>query len=174
MVKAIRRSCTKDTILDIHLCVDRPRRYIEAMKKSGADRIIFQIEAMYDAKDALLFAKEVKLSGMKCGVSINPSTPITHVLPLVFAGAVDLVDILAVEPGFGGQQFQRIALEKIKSLKSHINQSEKNIKILVDGGVNQHTSSEIIDAGADILVAGTFLFKHKDGLAKGVSELLGQ
>lgn len=173
MVEAIRRSCVNDnTILDIHLCVDRPQRYVEAMKKSGADRMIFQIEAMHDTNDALILAKEINSSGMKCGVSLNPSTPITVVLPLIFSGVIDLVDVLAVEPGFGGQKFQHTTLSKIQTLRKHIDQSQRNVKILVDGGVNQDTSKEIINAGADILVAGSFLFKHADGLESGVSQLL--
>ena len=123
MVEAIRRSCSsKHTILDIHLCVDRPLRYIDAMAKSGhPDRIIFQIEALQDIQEAFHLCSEIERFGMKAGVSLNPSTSLDAILPLVEAGVIDLVDILAVEPGFGGQKFQsKVALEKIRALRKFI------------------------------------------------------
>lgn len=110
-------------------------------------------------KKAIEFAHEIRLLGMKCGISINPSTNITSILPLLDTGLIDLVDILAVEPGFGGQQFNPIVLEKIIALRHYIDKELRpkrgiDVIILVDGGINNSTSADVIDAGADILVAG--------------------
>lgn len=108
MVGAIRKRFEKypELILDIHLCVDRPTRYITALAKAGASRVIFMFEAM-GLNEAVEFAKTVTSLKMKCGVSINPDTPLSEIFPLLETGLVDLVDILAVEPGFGGQKFKK-------------------------------------------------------------------
>jgi len=176
-------------VLDVHLCVDRPQRYARAMAEAGATRIIYQWEAMQtnigSSRDdcnsnsnninsnsinddesnismlnrAIEFAQEITALGMKCGISINPSTKITSIFPLLDTGLIDLVDILAVEPGFGGQQFNPIVIEKIKMLRHYIDMELRtkrgiDVIILVDGGINNSTSADVIDAGADILVAG--------------------
>ena len=175
-------------VLDIHLCVDRPQRYAQAMAEAGATRIIYQWEAMQpnigsssddgnsnsnninsnNSNDesnismlnrAIEFAQEITALGMKCGISINPSTNITSIFPLLDAGLIDLVDVLAVEPGFGGQQFNPIVIEKIIALRHHIDNELRpkrgiDVIILVDGGINNSTNADVIDAGADILVAG--------------------
>jgi len=174
MVESIRRHCSSSVILDIHLCVDRPARYVEAMAKAGATRIIFQIEALDDIDEAMRLAREVNKAGMKCGVSLNPWTPVEAIFPLLLdENLVDLVDVLAVEPGFGGQKFQMIALQKIEALKRfrEENNSKAIFKILVDGGINTLTANDVVAAGADILVAGTFLFNHVDGIEKALQEL---
>lgn len=173
MVESIRRHCSPSVILDIHLCVDRPARYVEAMAKAGATRIIFQVEAMDDIYAAMLLAKEVKKAGMKCGVSLNPSTPIETIFPLLLEeNLVGLIDVLAVEPGFGGQRFQNVALKKIEVLKRFREVNvQANFKILVDGGINTLTANKVVAAGADILVAGTFLFNHLGGIEKALKEL---
>lgn len=176
-------------VLDIHLCVDRPQRYAQAMAEAGATRIIYQWEAMQtnigsssddgnsnsnninsnSSNDdesnismlnrAIEFAQDITALGMKCGISINPSTNITSIFPLLDTGLIDLVDILAVEPGFGGQQFNPIVIEKIKMICHYIDVELRtkrgiDVIILVDGGINNSTSADVIDAGADILVAG--------------------
>lgn len=167
-------------VLDVHLCVDRPERYAKAMAEAGASRLIFQWEAMTgdDALgSAIAFAKAIASLGMKCGVSMNPETPVKTIYPLLDTGLVDLVDILAVEPGFGGQQFNDVAISKISMLRRYIEEELRprgidEVKILVDGGINQSTSSLVANAGADILVAGTALFRHPLGFEKAVKELL--
>jgi ribulose-phosphate 3-epimerase len=194
MVSAIRRSCTMSeqvlgirdaAILDLHMCVDRPERYVKAMAEAGGDRFIFQWEAMKclaeDGSDgrpldhlnkAVQLAKAVHEAGMKCGVSINPGTNETEIYPLLETGMVDLIDVLAVEPGFGGQRFQANALEKIETLKHWRQKNFVSFDILVDGGINNETAPAVIDAGADILVAGTYLFHHPEGIGAGVSDIL--
>jgi len=141
------------------------------MADAGATRIIFQWEAMgnnngNDGGDelddalssAIAFARDITSLGMACGVSINPETDVATIFPLLDTGMLDLVDVLAVEPGFGGQQFNHVAIQKIESLRQYRDQSMRprgiDLKILVDGGINNSTSSAVIDAGADILVAG--------------------
>lgn len=187
MVEAIhQRFIDQQLTLDIHLCVDRPARYVKAMAEAGATRIIFQWEAMGNKDEngacsdslsaAIELASAITSFGMKCGVSINPETPVSTIYPLLDTGFVDLVDILAVEPGFGGQIFNPVALQKIVELRQWRNTQAKEsgtyLAILVDGGINLKTSQSVLDAGADILVAGTALFRHPRGFPDAVKELL--
>jgi len=192
MIDSLRRRFTDrhpELTLDVHLCVDRPERYAQPLADAGATRLIFQWEAMTvgdgDEGAALIsavaFARTVTSLGMKCGVSINPETPVASILPLLDSGLVDLVDILAVEPGFGGQEFNEVAIPKIamlrryrdeKKLQSGGGTEDVYIKILVDGGINRGTSLLVKSAGADILVAGTALFRHPMGFKEAVKELL--
>jgi len=193
MVDSIRKRFIdqqEELTLDVHLCVERPERYSRPMAEAGATRIIFQWEAMMGNKEdgnnnsniaalssAVAFARTITSLGMKCGISINPETDVTSVYPLLDTGMVDLVDILAVEPGFGGQQFNHVAIQKIAMLRQYIDENLNArgidyVKILVDGGINRHTSSLVMDAGADILVAGTALFRHPQGFEEALKELL--
>ena len=177
MIKAIRQSSSSNVTLDIHICVDRPERYIEAISAAGGDRFIFQFEAMSgeDNNDKIVAATElaraVNQSGMKCGVSINPSTDVSLIYPLLETGLVGLVDLLAVEPGFGGQKFQHKVLEKLRRLRLRVDQSGWDVLLMVDGGINADTAKQVVEAGADILVAGSFLFQHREGFEFGLKEL---
>ena len=171
MVQAIHRRFP-DLKLDIHLCVDRPTRFIEAMAEAGATRLIFQWEAMGDYQSAVELAKRANQLGMKCGVSINLNTNVEEIFPLLNSGFVDLVDVLAVKPGFGGQTFNLTALEKISQLREWRDlRSQDKFVILVDGGINKTISKLVIENGADILVAGTALFRHAHGLMEAVKDL---
>ena len=167
MVKAIRK-CSAETFLDLHMCVDRPARYVKAMADAGGNTFIFQLEAMKDEGEAHALVQSIIDSGMECGVSINPSTELGRTFSLLKTGLVSVVDILAVEPGFGGQKFQDVAYEKISKLAKFREEESLNFDILVDGGINESTASGI---GADILVAGTFLFNHPESLSSGVRAL---
>jgi ribulose-phosphate 3-epimerase len=181
MVKAIRKCCDDyklKAVLDLHVCVDRPARYVRAMAESGGSRFIFQWEAMDAQGDkahlnsAIDLAMNVINAGMKCGVSINPRTGVEVIYPLLDTGLVDLVDILAVEPGFGGQAFQDSVLSKVRDLVKWRLDRQADLTLLVDGGINSETAPLVIEAGADILVAGSFLFRHPKGLKRGVHELM--
>lgn len=181
MIKCIRKRFAgkNDLTLDVHLCVDRPQRFTQSLADAGASRVIFMWEAMVDDNDSLVsaiaFAKQINSMKMKCGISINPDTPISSIYPLIDTGLVDLVDVLAVEPGFGGQQFNEVAIQKIIMLRKYIDLLRSrgiNVKILIDGGINKHTSPLVKDAGADILVAGTSLFRHPLGFEEAVKEIL--
>jgi ribulose-phosphate 3-epimerase len=178
MVKAIRRSCDTSTdrkvALDLHVCVDRPARYVMPMAKAGATCFIFQIEATSQMEDAIALAQLVVDAGMQCGISLNPATRVEAIVPLLETGLVSVVDILAVEPGFGGQDFQRTALDKVRFLHAwNTSRPRENIvDIMVDGGINKDTIAQVLEAGAKILVAGSFLFKHVDGIEGGLQQLL--
>ena len=177
MVGAIKKRFAEhpELVLDIHLCVDRPARYATAMADSGASRIIFMFEAM-SLDEAVKLAQTITSLGMKCGVSINPDTSISEIYPLLETGSVDLVDILAVEPGFGGQKFNPVSEQKIKDLRQwREEQQSKNgidVQILVDGGINAKTIRRVVQAGADICVVGTAIFQHKDGFSDALKELM--
>jgi len=180
MVDAIRRSCEsfyhgtgktsslRHATLDLHMCVDRPERYISPMAEAGADRFIFQWEAMDSVESAMELAVEIFNAGLGCGVSINPETDIEDLFPLLATTLVEVVDVLAVEPGFGGQAFQPRVLEKIRILREWRQEYMVDFDIMVDGGVNYKTFDRCIDAGADILVSGSYLFDHPDGMEKGI------
>jgi len=184
MVDAIRRSCDsfpsrnaedggRRATLDLHMCVERPSRYVDAMASVGADCFIFQWEAMRDVDEAIDLTAQIVNAGMKCGVSINPSTDVHELYPLLETGVVSVVDVLSVEPGFGGQEFQVAILEKIRALRAWKEKPQATFHVMVDGGVNESTSARILDAGADILVAGTFLFQHSEGVGDGARILAG-
>ena len=181
MVEAMRRCSDDDTILDLHICVERPARYVQAMKEAGGNTFIFMWEAVKvgdsgneeHVEAALEIARAVVDSGMDCGISINPSTRVEEIYPLLKSGLIAVVDILAVEPGFGGQRFQESAIEKIKTLiqfrgcVAGTNDCPV-FDIMVDGGINEETARRTI--AADIVVAGTYLFNRSD-LKDGVAEL---
>jgi ribulose-phosphate 3-epimerase len=174
MVAAIRR-CSAEAILDLHMCVDRPARYITPMKEAGGNTFIFQWESVKDEEDAIgkatAIANSVVNHGMECGISINPSTMVEDIFPLLESGLVAIVDVLSVEPGFGGQTFQEVAVEKVEKLFGfrEAREAPLQFKILVDGGINNDTAKGL--KKADILVAGTFLFRHQS-MSNGIKELL--
>jgi ribulose-phosphate 3-epimerase len=142
------------------------------MAAAGGGCFIFQWEAMDGLDSAIRLSEKVVKSGMHCGISINPSTSIEDICPLLERGLIHVVDILAVEPGFGGQRFQKAALSKIRSLKVWRDwKSPHAFDIMVDGGINQETVADVVKAGADVLVAGTYLFRHPAGIETGVSTL---
>eukprot|EP00980_Cylindrotheca_fusiformis_P009559 scaffold2101_cov127-Cylindrotheca_fusiformis.AAC.3 len=152
------------------MCVDRPARYVRPMRDAGANLFIFQWEAVSSNDEALELAHSIVDAGMECGISINPSTDIDDVIPLLASGLVTVVDVLAVAPGFGGQQFQAKTTTKITTL---LKLKDENIgptlEIMVDGGINATTAARV--AEADVLVSGTFLFNHPHSLAHGIAEL---
>jgi len=167
MVAAIRK-CSTETFLDLHMCVERPARFIVPMKDAGADSFIFQWEATADVVEAIQLAKAVVDSGMLCGVSINPRTPSKDIYPLLKTGLVSIVDVLAVEPGFGGQSFQESAVDKVEVLLNFRESEAITFDIMVDGGVNEETAANI---RADILVVGTFLFQHPESIRSAFNAL---
>jgi ribulose-phosphate 3-epimerase len=164
MVAAIRRSVDAPVAtaavpptLDVHLCVHRPERFVTALAAAGADRFIFQLEALPNVTAASLLVQRIRQAGMKDGVSINPATPVEALYPLLGLH-IDCVNILAVEPGFGGQPFQSIVLAKVKALQQWRKEQNGHFDILVDGGVHPGTVLDVIRAGADVVVAGSYLF----------------
>ncbi len=143
--------------LDVHLMINDPDRYLEAFKNAGADIITVHAEAAHHLDRVVSHIREM---GLKAGVSLNPSTPET-VIDYVL-DKIDMILVMTVNPGFGGQNFIEGMLQKISGLKKTISERNLNIDIEVDGGINEDTVSKVTNAGANILVAGSAFFGSKD------------
>jgi len=143
--------------LDVHLMIVEPENFIEDFRKAGADIITVHYEAS-DHLDRLI--NEIKSTGAKAGVSINPATPVENLFPVL--GMVDVVLIMSVNPGFGGQKFIKYTLDKVKTLKAEIERQGLDTVIEIDGGVTLENASSIVEAGVDILVAGSTVFNSKN------------
>jgi ribulose-phosphate 3-epimerase len=155
IVKAVRKATKKK--LDVHLMIVQPERYFEAFRDAGADIITFHYEASVHLHRSVALVHEL---GMKAGVVLNPHTPVnvlSEILP-----ELDLVLIMSVNPGFGGQKFIENTYQKVKALKQMILATGKNILIEVDGGVDQLNAGKLRNAGVDVLVAGNTIFSSAD------------
>lgn len=155
VMKSIRH--LTDKTFDCHLMIEEPERYIELVAESGADIISVHVEA---TKHIHRVIQQIKQTGTKAGVVINPGTPV-EVIEAVLAD-VDLVLVMTVNPGFGGQTFIPSSLNKIKQLKALREENNYNYEIEVDGGINEDTSKKCLEAGADVLVAGSYIFSHNN------------
>jgi len=151
VVRAIKPHASKP--LDVHLMISPVDPYIEAFAAAGADIITFHPEAGPHAHRA---AQAIKAAGCKVGVSLNPATPVSVLDHLL--NDIDLVLVMSVNPGFGGQSFIASQLDKIRDIRSRITASGRAIELEVDGGINRETAGAAIAAGADVLVAGTATF----------------
>ena len=146
-----------DKIFDVHLMILDPGNYAEAFKEAGADILSVHIEACTHLHRNI---QQIKSLGMQAGVAINPHTPVNTLKDVL--GDIDLVCMMSVNPGFGGQKFIPHTLKKISELRKMIDDHQYNVKIEIDGGVTLENAQSIIDAGADVLVAGNTVFKSKD------------
>lgn len=155
VIKAIKKHATKP--LDVHLMIMEPDQYIEEFAKSGADVLTVHYEACPHLHRTI---QAIKAAGMKAGVALNPHTPVALLEDVI--EELDLVLIMSVNPGFGGQSFIENACKKVTQAKSLIQKSGSQAKIEVDGGVNLDTGARLIKAGADVLVAGSFVFKSEN------------
>lgn len=149
-----------DKYCDVHLMIEEPEKYAEAFKKAGADNLTVHMEA---CKHLHRNIQQIKSLNMHAGVAINPHTPVDTLKDII--KDIDLVCIMSVNPGFGGQSFIPHTIEKIKQLKSMITEQSLNVKIEIDGGVTLDNASSIIAAGADVLVAGNTVFKSENPMA---------
>ena len=147
------RKATK-LALDVHLMIENPVKYVDAFVKAGSDMITVHIETV-NLKELADIARKLKSRGIKLGVSLNPATPIAKIRKTL--GVVDFVLVMSVNPGFGGQAFIPQAIDKIKQLRLIF---EKDI--FVDGGINNITARLVKDAGANVLVAGSYIFGAKN------------
>ncbi len=154
VVESLRKISNK--VFDVHLMIKPVDPFVEAFAKAGADIITFHPEAGPHPHRTIQLIKSL---GKKAGVSLNPSTPVSELEHLW--GDIDLVLIMTVNPGFGGQKFIPL-LDKIKAVRERINACGRAIDLEVDGGINAETAPQVIRAGADVLVAGTAVFKEKD------------
>ena len=146
-----------DIFFDVHLMIEQPERYVERFANAGADLITFHYEATEDPRSTL---ELIRKAGKKAGISVKPHTPIEVVYPLL--NMCDLVLIMTVEPGYGGQAFIPEMLEKISALKAEIKSRGVAVDIQVDGGINAETAKLVKAAGADNLVAGSYVFKEEN------------
>lgn len=156
-----------DGFIDVHLMIDRPVRYVERFVKAGADLLTFHVEA--DTKENIQAAIDLtKKLNIKAGLSLKPGTDVDEVLP--FMHDLDLVLVMTVEPGFGGQSFMHDMIPKIEQLSKYISDNDMNCELEVDGGIDINTAPLVKKAGANVLVAGSAVFKEKDR-AKIIHEL---
>ncbi len=165
VIKSI-RSAT-DKVFDVHLMIEEPIRYINEFKESGADIITIHYEACSDVGATLKAIKDV---GLKTGLSIKPKTPcdvVTEFLPLC-----DMILLMSVEPGFGGQKFIPESLSRAKELKKIIDNSGLNIDLEIDGGITLENVKEVLDAGVNIIVAGSAVFKEPFDNTKKFMDIL--
>lgn len=144
-------------IFDVHLMIEEPIRYIDAFVKAGADYITVHLEACQDVKKTL---EAIRAKGKKAGLSIKPATPTEAVYP--YLDDVDMILIMTVEPGYGGQSYIPACGDKVAVLRGEIDRLGKNVLIEVDGGICDSTAPLVKEAGADVLVAGSAVFGKKD------------
>ena len=155
VMKCIRKDF--DGIFDVHLMIREPLRYLDDFVKGGADMITFHLESDSDP-DATIAAIHEK--GCKAGISIKPKTPAEAVKP--YLDRVDMVLVMTVEPGFGGQKFMTDMMPKVTQIRQWISETGREIDLQVDGGVNAETAKVCVEAGANVLVAGSYLFSKPD------------
>lgn len=153
--------------LETHLMVEPPEDFIEAFAEAGADTIIIHQEATPHLHRAI---QQIHALGKKAGVAINPSTP--AVLLSEVLGSLDLVLVMTVNPGFGGQEFIMETLPKIREVRRQIEEKDFNCEVEVDGGINLHTARLVVEAGANVLVAGSSVYGCKEGVAAAIQSLL--
>ena len=163
VIESLRKTC--GLVFDVHLMITEPERYAERFANAGADIITFHYEA---CTDPAALIKKIKELGKKASVSISPKTPAEAVLP--FLSELDMVLVMTVEPGFGGQSLIPETLEKVKVIRKTIDENGYNCNIQVDGGISEKNISLVTDAGANVIVAGTAVFRSADP-AKTISEL---
>ena len=152
VIQAIKKHATKP--LDVHLMIEKPERYIEEFAKVGADIITVHYESTVHLHRTLT---QIKDSGCKAGVVLNLTTPVSvleDILPECY-----IVLLMSINPGFGGQKFEEMTYKKVKKLRQMANEQGLNTHIEIDGGVTSDNAKKLIDAGADVLVAGSFIFK---------------
>lgn len=146
--------------IDVHLMISDPMKYVDEFIKWGADLITFHYESFELENEIKEIINKIKSQNIKVGMSIKPGTPVTVVEP--FLKDLDLVLVMSVEPGFGGQSFQDQAVEKIREIKEMIVSNQYDCLIEVDGGINDKTAALCKEAGVDVLVAGSYVFNHEN------------
>ena len=166
VVAQIKKAAQKP--LDVHLMIVQPERYVEAFQKAGADILTVHYEACTHLHRTI---QQIKAQGMKAGVSLNPHTPVMLLEDVI--RDIDVVLLMSVNPGFGGQSFIEGTINKVIKLKKLIRETGAKTLIEIDGGVNFETGQRLVDAGADALVAGSFVFNSPDPMAniKGLKKL---
>lgn len=145
--------------LDVHLMITKPHLYVERFCQAGADLVVFHVEAD-EPQDVIAAIETVRRCGKKVGLAVKPKTPAEVLFP--YLAMLDLILVMTVEPGFGGQKFMADMLPKIQTLRTFIEQNQLACELEVDGGIDAHTSPLVKAAGANVLVAGSAVFKQQD------------
>ena len=158
VIKAINKHTLKP--LDVHLMIEQPERYITDFKDAGANILTVHYEASTHLHRTL---QAIKSEGMKAGVALNPHTNVDLLMPVI--EEVDLVCLMSVNPGFGGQKFIEGTYRKVSKLKELISKANVSTKIEIDGGVTSENAKDLLECGADVLVAGSFVFKSENPTA---------
>jgi ribulose-phosphate 3-epimerase len=165
VVEAVRRGTLLP--LEAHLMIEQPERYVEAFVRAGSDTVIVHQEVSPHLNRTV---QTVKQLGKKIGVALNPSTPVSVLEEII--GELDLVLVMTVNPGFGGQHFIESTLRKIRKMRHLLEGQHANCELEVDGGIDIHTAPLVIEAGADVLVVGTSVFGDKEGPGAGLRRLM--
>lgn len=152
-----------DQILDVHLMISQPLKYVSSFAKAGADHITFHIESDDNVEQVI---KEIKKYSITAGISLKPATDPDVLIP--YLEKIDMILVMTVEPGFGGQSFMENMMSKVRFLREKISKSNSNVHIEVDGGIDQKTVETVVKAGANVLVAGTSIFKYCDGVEEAI------
>jgi ribulose-phosphate 3-epimerase len=150
-------------LLDVHLMIDEPSRYVDAFAKAGADRLTVHVESTAHLHRTIQAIKEL---GVKAGVTLNPATPLgslEEILP-----EVDLVLVMSVNPGYGGQRYLPASTDRIRLLRRTLDAFDSNTWLEVDGGITAENAAEVVDAGADVLVAGSAIFRGHGSISENI------
>ena len=158
VLEAVSKVCTKP--LDVHFMIERPERYIEQTAKIGAMMMNVHYEACVHLHRTI---QQIHAAGMKAGVTLNPSTPVSVLEDII--GDLDMVLLMSVNPGFGGQKFIENTIKKVERLRKLIKESHSNALIEVDGGVQAETAPRLAKAGVNVLVSGSYVFKSTDPIS---------
>lgn len=156
ITKQIRRH--SKLFMDVHIMVEDADHYSDVFVEAGANLLTFHLEACKDAKSVHRIISKIHHQGCKVGLSIRPQTPVEAVFP--YLNVIDLVLIMSVNPGYGGQSFMEESVDRIQRLRKEIDTHQHSVLIEVDGGINAETGLKVAQAGADVLVAGSYVFKN--------------
>lgn len=152
VIKSIRKTTKK--VFDVHLMIEEPIRYIKEFVESGADMITVHVEACRDMEATI---NEIKKYGVKCGITLNPETEVKAIVPYI--PMVDMVLVMSVHPGFGGQKFIESSLDKVREVRRIITEAGLDVDVEIDGGINADNLKSALDAGANVIVAGSAVFR---------------
>jgi len=165
VVRAIRRSTSLP--MNVHLMIESPDKFFRSFSEAGADSIVFHVEAAEDVSRSIKSLREL---GVGCGLSLNPDTPVEEVLG--YLGDIDLLLVMSVHPGFGGQKFIPESLQRMKLVREEARTTNPTLDIAVDGGINENTAKMVLASGANVLVARTALFSSEN-MAEAIRRLRG-
>ena len=164
VIKSIRSKC--DLLFDVHLMITNPKKYASAFAAAGADHLTFHVECEDDILETI---EEIRKCGCTVGMSLRPGTPAEAIFP--YLDKIDLVLVMTVEPGFGGQSFMADQMPKIAAFRREITKRNLNVKIETDGGIDEKTVWTTAAHGSELMVAGTAVFRHKEGMKVAIERL---